>query len=167
MIPVVSFVGKSNSGKTTLIEKTIRELKKRGYRIATIKHTRHGFDIDHKGKDTWRHREAGSEITVMASPHQVAVIESARKDYPIDELVERYVHDVDIVIVEGFKGNPYPKIEVYRSVLKRELLCGREDNLIAIASDILFDMAVPCYDLNDVDGLVNLIENEFLSVNKK
>ena len=75
MIPIVSIVGKSNSGKTTLIEKLIAELTRRGWRVATIKHNRHGFEIDHEGKDSWRHKQAGAVATVVASPRRIAVIE--------------------------------------------------------------------------------------------
>jgi molybdopterin-guanine dinucleotide biosynthesis protein B len=89
MIPVVSVVGKSNSGKTTLIEKMIGELVRRGYRVATIKHNLHGFEIDHEGKDSWRHKQAGARTTVIASPHRVAVVEDVEKDLDIGELVDR------------------------------------------------------------------------------
>jgi molybdopterin-guanine dinucleotide biosynthesis protein B len=81
MIPILSVVGRSNAGKTTLIVKMIAELVRRGYRVATIKHNRHGFEIDHEGKDSWRHKQAGARITVIASPHQVAVVEDIEKDY--------------------------------------------------------------------------------------
>jgi molybdopterin-guanine dinucleotide biosynthesis protein MobB len=158
-IPVVSIVGTSNSGKTTLIEKLIAELKRRGYRVATIKHNRHGFEIDHEGKDSWRHRHAGAATTIVASPSQVAVMEDVDRDYSIVELVNIYIRKADIVLTEGFKGNPLPKIEVYRSELKRERLTGPNDNLIALAVDNRnnSDPDVPCFDRNDAVGIVDLI----------
>jgi molybdopterin-guanine dinucleotide biosynthesis protein MobB len=162
MISAVSIVGKSNSGKTTLIEKLIRELKKRGYRVATIKHNRHGFDIDHEGKDSWRHKKAGAQITVIASPIQVAVIEDTERDYEISELIENYIHDVDIVLVEGFKDNRFPKIELFRHESKHELLYTAHNNYIAIASDQSFDIGIPAFDINDVIGIADLIEDRFL-----
>jgi molybdopterin-guanine dinucleotide biosynthesis protein B len=162
MIPIVSIVGKSNSGKTTLIEKLIRELTARGYRIATIKHNRHGFEIDHEGKDSWRHKKAGASITVIASPHMVAAVEDTARDYEIAELRDRYIRNVDLVLSEGFKKNPHPKIEVWRAVLKRDLLCGKEDNLIAIAGDAPPDAGVPLFDINDSKGLADFIEARFL-----
>jgi len=125
MIPVVSFVGKSGSGKTTLIEKIIPELTREGWRVATIKHSHRGFDIDREGKDSWRHRKAGARMAVMSSPEQIAVIEKPERDLDIAEVRDQYIHDVDIVLSEGFKGNPCPKIEVFRSVLKREMLCSK------------------------------------------
>lgn len=163
MIPVVSVVGKSNSGKTTLVEKMIGELVRRGYRVATIKHNRHGFEIDHEGKDSWRHKQAGARTTVIASPHRVAIVEDVEKDFDIGELVGRYIRDVDVVLSEGFKKNPFPKIEVNRKELNQDLLCSIEDNLLAIASDRFFTAGVPCLDLNDINGLVDIIESRFLT----
>ena len=162
MIPVVSVVGKSNSGKTTLVEKMIGELIRRGYRVATIKHNRHGFEIDHEGKDSWRHKQAGARTTVIASPHRVAVVEDVEKDFDIGELVGRYIRDADIVLSEGFKKNPFPKIEVNRKEMKQDLLCSTEDNLFAIASDWPLTAGVPCLDINDISGLVDIIESRFL-----
>ena len=162
MIPIVSIVGKSNSGKTTLIEKIIAELVRRGYRVATIKHNRHGFDIDHEGKDSWRHKRAGARTTVIASPGRVAVVEDVDRDYAIDELAGRYIRDADIVLSEGFKKNVLPKIEVNRAEMNRGPLSGPEDNLIAVAADRPLDAGVPCYDINDAEGLADLIETRFL-----
>jgi molybdopterin-guanine dinucleotide biosynthesis protein B len=162
VIPIVSIVGRSNTGKTTLIEKLIRELRRRGYRVATIKHNIHGFDIDHEGKDSWRHKKAGAQTTVIASPNQVAVIEDVTRDYELSELREQYIRDVDIILSEGFKKNPHPKIEIARSVLKHEPLCTKDDNLIAVVSDRPVERGVPCLDMNDVGSIVNLIEGRFL-----
>jgi len=161
-IPLISIVGKSNSGKTTLVEKLIPELVKRGYRVATIKHNKHGFDIDHEGKDSWRHKKAGACATVIACPTRVAVIEDIERDQTLDEIRDNYIRNADIILAEGYKGNSFPKIEVFRSELKRELLCGKEDNLLAIASDIKTDIGVPCFDINDIKSIADLIENEFL-----
>ncbi len=163
MIPVVSIVGKSGSGKTTLIEKVIPELTRKGWRVATIKHSRRGFDIDHEGKDSWRHREAGARMTVMASPEQIAVVERSERDLDIAELRDRYIHDVDIVLSEGFKGNAYPKIEVFRASLKRSMLCSKEDNLIAVASDLPMEIDVPRLDINDAQAIAHLIIDLFLN----
>ena len=167
MIPIVSIVGRSNTGKTTLIEKLIIELRRRGYRVGTIKHNSHGFEIDHEGKDSWRHKKAGAQVTVIASPHRVAVIEDVNRDYELSELMDHYIRDVDIILSEGFKKNPHPKIEVVRSGLKHEPLCTREDNLIAVASDRPLERGVPCLDINDAGSIVNLIEDRFLKRNSQ
>jgi molybdopterin-guanine dinucleotide biosynthesis protein MobB len=163
MIPIVSIVGKSESGKTTLIEKLIAELTHRGWRVATIKHNRHGFEIDHEGKDSWRHRRAGAVATVLASPRQIAVIEDVDTDYALAEIGERYIRNADIILAEGYKGNPHPKIEVFRTDLRRERLCGPEDNLFALAVDRPFSAEVPCFDRNDATGIADLIEQRFLA----
>ena len=158
----MSIVGRSNTGKTTLIEKLIPELRQRGYRVATIKHNIHGFDIDHEGKDSWRHKKAGARLTVIASPQRIAVIEDVSKDYELKELSDRYIRDVDIILSEGFKVNPHPKIEVIRAEMKHSPLCTAEDNLMAIVSDEPVDRGVPCLDIDDIQGVANLIEDRFL-----
>ncbi len=161
MVPVVSVVGKSDMGKTTLLEKLIPELKSRGYRVATIKHDAHSFDIDHPGKDTWRHGQAGSDVVVISSPAKVAMISKVDREKSLDEVIAM-LPPVDIILTEGFKRANKPKIEVYRSGTGQEgLLCGAEE-LIAIASDQVFDLGVPCFGLDDAIGLVNLLEEKYL-----
>jgi molybdopterin-guanine dinucleotide biosynthesis protein B len=166
MIPILSIVGKSDSGKTTLIEKLVPELVRRGYRIATIKHDVHGFDIDREGKDSWRHKKAGAHTVVISSPHKLALIRDVDHDAELPELRARYIRDVDLILTEGFKRNTQPKIEVFRQEVHQELLCRKEDNLVAIASNRRFDIGVPWFDLNDAQGLVDLIEDRFLKGKK-
>ncbi len=161
-IPIVSIVGKSSAGKTTLLEKIIPELVKRRYRVATVKHDVHGFEIDHEGKDSWRHKKAGARATVISSPLRIALVEDVDYDQTLDEIRKEYIKRVDIILTEGYKGNLFPKIEVFRSELRRTPLCKKEDNLLAIASDIKLDIGVPCFDINDSQSLVDLIENTFL-----
>jgi len=162
MIPIVSIVGKSDSGKTTLIEKLVPEFVRRGYRVATVKHDVHGFDVDREGKDSWRHKKAGAHTVVISSPLKVAVIRDVDHDAELVELRNRYIRDVDIILSEGFKRNNQPKIEVFRKEMHRELLCTREDHLLAIASNQSFDIGVPCFDINDAPGLIDLIEEKIL-----
>ncbi|HDQ04998.1 MAG TPA: molybdopterin-guanine dinucleotide biosynthesis protein B [Deltaproteobacteria bacterium] len=162
MIPIVSIVGKSDTGKTTLIEKLIAEFVKRGYSVATIKHNLRGFDIDHEGKDSWRHKKAGARMTIITSPHQLALVQDVDHDHSLEEIRNIFVRNVDIILSEGYKGNPFPKIEVFRQALNRPLLCKKEDNLLAVAADIKIDAGVPCFDINDAKGIADLIENQFL-----
>ncbi len=162
MIPIVSIVGTSDSGKTTLIEKLVPELNRRGYRVATIKHDVHGFDVDQEGKDSWRHKRAGAHTVIISSPQKLALIRDVDHDAELAELRDKYIQDVDIILSEGFKRNYQPKIEVFRKERRRELLCTREDNLLAIASNQPFDIGVPCFDLDDAKGIVDLIEERFL-----
>jgi molybdopterin-guanine dinucleotide biosynthesis protein B len=167
MIPIVSIVGKSDSGKTTLIERLVPELNRRGYRVATVKHDVHGFEVDREGKDSWRHKKAGAHTVVISSPLKVAMIRDVDHDADLNEIRDRYIRDVDLVLSEGFKRNNQPKIEVFRKEKHRNLLCTKEDNLLAIASDHPFNLGVPCLDLNDADGLVDLIEEKILRVRKQ
>lgn len=162
MIPIVSIVGTSDSGKTTLIEKLVPELVRRGYRVATIKHDVHGFEVDREGKDSWRHRQAGAHTVVISSPKKLAIIREVDHDADLAELRDRYIQDVDIILSEGFKRNLQPKIEVFRREMHRELLCTKEDNLLAIATNLPLDVDVPSFDLDDAPGLVDLIEEKFL-----
>jgi molybdopterin-guanine dinucleotide biosynthesis protein B len=161
-IPIISIVGKSNCGKTTLLEKLIGELTGRGWRVATIKHNKHGFNIDHEGKDSYRHKKAGAQITVVSSPHQIALVSDVDHDHSFDEIRDRFISGVDIILTEGFKVNDYPKIEVYRAELKRELISKKEDGLIAVAADVRLDMDVPCFDINDAAIIADFIEKNFL-----
>jgi len=155
-IPVISFVGKSDSGKTTLLEKVIKELKNRGIKLAIIKHDAHQFEIDHQGKDTWRHAQAGADIVAISSPGKVAIIEKRQTELTLDEVISR-ISGVDIIITEGYKRENKPKIEVFRSAAHREMLCQPEE-LLAIASDIAWDIGVPCYHIDDVSGVASEIE---------
>ncbi len=162
MIPIISIVGKSDSGKTTLIEKLIAELMRRGIRVATIKHNRHGFEIDHEGKDSWRHRRAGASVTVLASPGKVAVMADLEGDLSLGELGDRFIRGVDVILTEGFKKNPHPKIEVYRKALGKEFLSRDDDALLAVAGDDPGGLKAPRFDLGDVTGLVELIEKKVI-----
>ena len=162
MIPIVSIVGKSNSGKTTLLEKIIADLARQGYRIATIKHNRHGFNIDHEGKDSYRHKKAGAHTTVVSSPHQLALVQDVDHDLSFEEIRDKFISGADIILTEGFKVNDYPKIEVFRSELKRELISKKEDGLVAVASDVNLDTDVPCLDINDPKAVADFIEFHFL-----
>jgi len=162
MIPIVSIVGKSGSGKTTLIEKLIPELVRRVYKVATVKHDVHGFEVDREGKDSWRHKKAGAHTVVISSPLKLALIRDANHDADLTELRDQYIADVDLILSEGFKKNKYPKIEVFRPEMHRDLLCTKEDDLVAIATNRPLPSDVPCFDLNDAPGLVDLIEERFL-----
>ena len=167
MIPIVSIVGKSDAGKTTLLEKVVRELTSRGYRIATIKHDAHSFEIDHKGKDSWRHKQAGASITVISSPAKLALVEDTDHDLTLSEIRQIYMRGVDLIVTEGYKRETHPKIEVFRREMHRELLCTDDENLIAIAGTPPNPPAnVPVFDLDDVRPLCDFIEERFLKATK-
>lgn len=163
MIPIISIVGKSDSGKTTLIEKLLPELTRRGHRIATVKHDVHGFEVDREGKDSWRHKQAGAHTVVIASPNKVALIRDVEKDLNLEEIRDKLIQDADLILSEGYKKDVQPKIEIFRKEKHKELLCTKEDNLVAIVSNKAFDIGVPCFDLDDMKGLADFIEKTFLS----
>jgi len=167
MIPIVSIVGKSDAGKTTLIEKLVPELVRRGYRIATVKHDVHGFEVDREGKDSWRHKKAGAHTVVISSPNKVALIRDVEEDQALEEIREKLVRDVDLILSEGFKREVHPKVEIFRKEKYTELLCTKDDKLIAIVSNQAFDMGVPVFDLDDVKGLADFIEKKFLQPKEK
>ncbi len=163
MVPIISVVGKSGSGKTTLLEKLIRELTKRGYRIGSIKHDAHSFEIDQEGKDSWRHKKAGAVQTLISSASKIAMVLDSDHDHSLKELRDKFVRDVDLVLAEGYKREDLPKIEVFRSSHHKEMLCSKEDNLIAVAGDPPAPPhGTPVFDLNDPVALANFIEQEFL-----
>lgn len=155
--PVISFVaGKSGSGKTTLLEKVVSRLKADGMRLAVIKHDAHQFEVDKPGKDTWRMAKAGADIVVISSPAKLAIIENVGKEKNLDELIAM-ISDVDLILTEGFKRGNKPKIEVLRSEVNKEPVC-HPDELLAVASDVHWDIGVPCYHIDDVEGVVATIK---------
>ena len=161
MIPIVSVVGKSGVGKTTYLEQLIREVKRRGYRLAVVKHDTHGFEIDKPGKDTWRMAQAGTDVVVISSPEKMAMIKKTGRDLGLDEIARYIGDDVDLILSEGYKRGDKPKIEISRKEVSSELLCT-EDELIALATDQAFDIKVPQFALDDVGGLVDLLERKVL-----
>lgn len=164
-VKAVSFVAKSNTGKTTLLEKVIAHLKERGYKVGVIKHDAHRFDIDHPGKDSYRLTAAGADTMLISSPEKLAIVKKHTQSPPIEELIETYFGDMDIVLTEGFKKSGMPKIEVNRQERSAELLCRGEvhdPTLVAVASDADLELDVPVLDLNDPSAVADFIEETFL-----
>jgi len=162
---VVSFVAKSGTGKTTLLEKVISHLKERGYKIGVVKHDAHRFDIDHPGKDSHRLTAAGADIMLICSPEKLALVKQHTASPPIEELLADYFNDVDIVLTEGFKKSSMPKIELHRRERSTALLCRGDEHdstLIAVATDEPLDVDVPLLDLNDAGMVADFIEERFL-----
>ena len=161
----VSFVAKSGTGKTTLLEKVITELKCRGYRVGVIKHDAHRFDIDHPGKDSHRLTLAGADTMLISSPEKLAVIKKHDASPPIEELIAAYFNDVDVVLTEGFKKSGLPKIEVHRRERSRSLLCRGEEHdpsLLAVASDEPLQLDVPVLDLNNPVQVADFVEERII-----
>ncbi len=161
----LSFVAKSGTGKTTLLEQVIAGLKGRGWRIGVIKHDAHRFDIDHPGKDSYRLTAAGADTMLISSPEKLALVKRHDAAPPIEELLATYFGDVDLVLTEGFKKSGLPKIEVHRRERSSTLLCRGEEHdptLVAVASDVTLELDVPVLDLNDPPEVVSFIEKHFL-----
>jgi molybdopterin-guanine dinucleotide biosynthesis protein B len=159
--PVISIVSRSGAGKTVLIERLIAELRRRGYRVGTVKHHVHpGFEIDHRGKDSWRHAQAGSDHVVIAAPDKVASIRKVEREFSLEEIIAS-MNDVDIIFTEGYRREGVNKIEVVRSALNPLPLCKAEE-LLAIVSDRdpLFDL--PYFGLDETKELADFIQQRFL-----
>jgi molybdopterin-guanine dinucleotide biosynthesis adapter protein len=159
-VPVISLVGKSGVGKTTALERILRELKRRGYKVGTVKHDTHDFDVDRPGKDSWRHAQAGSDVVVISGPQKLAMIRQLEDEMPLDQIVP-LMGGVDIVITEGYKRGDRPKIEVSRLERSTELLCEAAE-LIGLMTDHAVDMPVPQFALEDAGGVVDLLEELYL-----
>ncbi len=160
MSKVVNIVGSSsNVGKTYLLEGLIKELKFRGYSIATIKHDVHGFDIDKKGKDTYKHRKAGSETVIISSKNRLAMIKELKEETELNDII-KMVLDKDIILVEGYKNSNLRKIEVFRSGVSNKIITPIE-KIIAVASDIdIEDYYLTVVNKEDYKRLADLIEKE-------
>jgi molybdopterin-guanine dinucleotide biosynthesis protein B len=163
MAVVVSVVGTSKAGKTTFLEKLIPELRRRGYRIGTIKHDVHdSFSLDQEGKDTWKHRQAGAQTVAISSPARVGLTKQVREEMTLDQLAALYFQDEDLVLTEGYKGGNKPKIEVCRKERQTQPICSEKDGLVAVVSDFPTGGGVPCFPLEDVGRVADFIEERFL-----
>jgi molybdopterin-guanine dinucleotide biosynthesis protein B len=159
----VSFVAAcSNSGKTTLIEKVVKLLKARGLRVAVVKHTSAGFELDRPGKDSWRFQEAGADSVVLVSPGQMAVIRKTA-EVPSSEEIEQAAGDVDLIIHEGSRKTAKNKIEVFRSAVSGDRpLCIEDRSYLALVSDKSFPVLIPRFDLDDAEGVADYLVKNFI-----
>lgn len=159
-IPIVSFVGKSNSGKTTLIERVIPELVRAGYKVATVKHAGHGFDLDTEGKDSWRHKQAGASSVVVISKGSMAMFADVSDQMKVEEVRERFLDGTyDLIIAEGWKSEGYPKIVIVREQVGEIPISS--EGLLAVVSDKSVDLPVPHFGMDDVAGVAALIMKQF------
>lgn len=160
---VFGIAGYSGSGKTTLIERVLPVLSARSLRVGVIKHTHHDFDIDRPGKDSWRAREAGAVAVLLASDHRTALLNEHRDAPPaLDALLAGLGH-CDLVLVEGYKREPIPKLEVHRAQTARPWLFPDDANILAVASDVDPPRDFPRIDIDAVSQLTDFILNHALS----
>lgn len=162
---VVGFAGYSGSGKTTLVEKLIPALKLRGLRVSVVKHAHHKFDIDHRGKDTFRHREAGAFEVVVASHNRLALMREFEQpaELSVHQLIAELYEGVDWVLVEGFKHSDLLKIEVWRAASNKPVRYVNDEFVVAIATDSPGQLPEatlrPVLDLNDADAVADFLLN--------
>lgn len=153
MIPVYSIVAYSDTGKTTFLERLIPALKRRGLRVAVFKHDAHDFEMDREGKDSYRLTAAGADMTLLASPHKAVVMENR----PVDpqRLLEQ-VHDVDLILTEGFKFGAWKKILLVRRASGKPPALDPE-TCFAVVSDVRLDTAAPQFSIEDAEGLADFL----------
>ena len=157
---VFGFAGWSGSGKTTLIEQLIPRFVAAGLAVALVKHAHHEFDIDRPGKDSYRHRLAGCQEVLITSPARWAMIHELRDapELTLDDAIAR-LSPCDLVLVEGFKAAPIPKLEIYRDSVGKPVLHTSDPNILAIATDATLEFAVPRFALDDVGGMAAFIRS--------
>jgi molybdopterin molybdotransferase len=160
-LPIVSIVGKSQSGKTMLMEQLIAEFKKRGYKVAALKHSRGGMEIDHPGKDSWKFAQAGSDAVCVSSPDKLAFIKKLDHDLDIEEIMPIVGSEFDLILAEGFRKGKIPKIEVHRKELGDDLLCSPEE-LSAIVTDGSLDTDIAQLPWGDTVAVADFIEKNFV-----
>jgi molybdopterin-guanine dinucleotide biosynthesis adapter protein len=155
---IIGLAGWSGSGKTTLISKLIPKILARGQSVSTIKHAHKGFDVDHPGKDSFIHRSAGASEVLVTSPSRFALMHELRgaPEPSLAELISKLA-PVDLILVEGFKRDPHPKLEVYRRATGKPLLHPDFDDVVAVASDTPLDAPIPCVALDDIDAIVDIV----------
>lgn len=160
MSKVIGVAGFKNAGKTTLVERLVTELTRRGHRVSTVKHAHHSFDIDHEGRDSFRHRKAGASEVAVVSRHRWAIIHESRDDEePTLEQIIAKLAPCDLVIVEGYKRDTHDKIEVRNLELSHPILAGDDPTVVAIAANgPVAGAPVPVFDRDDVTALASFVE---------
>jgi molybdopterin-guanine dinucleotide biosynthesis protein B len=165
---IIGLAGWSGSGKTTLLTRVIPRLKARGKRVSTVKHAHHAFDVDRPGKDSFEHRSAGATEVLVVSANRWALMHELRgqPEPDLHELLGK-LSDVDMVLIEGFKRQKFPKLEIYRAENGKPLLHPDDDWIVAVATDApLPQSKVPVVDLNDIDKIADLLLVEAMPVDE-
>ncbi|MFO7760059.1 MAG: molybdopterin-guanine dinucleotide biosynthesis protein B [Desulfobia sp.] len=160
--PIISFIAGSGHGKTTVIEKLIPILCREGFRVGTIKHHVHDFTMDQPGKDTYRHKQAGAHTTALSSPTGLGIIKDVERDLSPTEIACLYFHDLDLVLTEGYKRGPIPKIEVFRKSVSSCPLKNRDHTWLAFVSNDHMDSNLPVFSPDNLTELADFLINRFL-----
>ena len=158
---IYGVTGYKNAGKTGLMERLVTEITGRGFTVSTLKHAHHSFDVDHPGKDSYRHRQAGAHQVLLSSRARRALMTELRDsdELPLSDLLQR-LDPVDLILVEGYKRDNHPKIEAYRSENNHPLIAKDDPTIRAVASDCALDVTQPLFDLNDTKAIADFILSE-------
>ena len=161
MTKVIGIVGWKDVGKTYVVTEIIRLLVQKGYKVGSIKHAHHNFDIDHEGTDSFKHRKSGSsEVIISSTKRWAKIIENNnKKEKNLNELLKEF-NDIDVAIVEGFKKENHPKIEIISQNSK--IQNNEINNVVAIVADYIIDSNIPVFKKNDVESLTKFIIDKFL-----
>ena len=155
---IFGVTGWKNSGKTGLMERLITEFTARGLSVSSIKHAHHSFDIDHPGRDSYRHRDAGARQVLLASRNRWALMHELRdEDEPTLSDLLKQLSPVDLVLIEGYKRDRHPKIEAHRKETGQPLIAPEDETIVAVASDTSVSVDRPVLDLNDTAAIANFI----------
>ncbi|GLS23927.1 molybdopterin-guanine dinucleotide biosynthesis protein MobB [Labrys miyagiensis] len=168
MMRLMGLSGWSGAGKTTLIAALIPELRRRGLTVSTVKHAHHAFDVDKPGKDSYIHRESGAQEVLVSSAHRFALMHELRgaPEPPLAELLKR-LSPVDLVIVEGFKRDPHPKIEIHRVAVDKAFIHPDDPYIRAIATDAPGPFPVPRFDLDDIAAIADWVIREAVPIDQE
>ena len=164
---IVSFIAKSGTGKTTLIEKIIKILAEKGYKVSSLKHTDHDFDADTPGKDSWRHKNAGAYSTMLLSEKRMVFFSDIERPRGIRDIVLKFFSGSDIVIIEGFKDLNIPKVELFRKEISPDMdikYKGDPNLILVCGDDFIKDLKIPQIDINDAEKIAGFIEKEVIGV---
>lgn len=155
---IFGVVGWKNSGKTGLVERLVSEICKRGFTVSTVKHAHHSFDVDHPGRDSYRHRDAGAREVLLTSRNRWALMHEIKgaPEEPLAELLKK-LSPVDLVLIEGFKRDSHAKIECHRKATGNGLLAEGDGTVVAVATDEPVDVKQPQLDLNDTGGITDFV----------
>ncbi|MCV2888094.1 molybdopterin-guanine dinucleotide biosynthesis protein B [Ruegeria aquimaris] len=158
---IYGVTGWKNAGKTGLMERLVAEITGRGLTVSTVKHAHHSFDVDHPGRDSWRHRQAGASEVILASGYRVAQMTELRGavEPPLVELLGR-LSPVDLVLIEGYKREGHPKVEAFRAEAGTDLIAPGDPTIRAVASDTPLTLDRPVFDLNDTRAIADFILSE-------
>lgn len=158
---IYGVVGWKNAGKTGLMERLVTEITGRGITVSTVKHAHHSFDVDHPGKDSYRHRVAGATEVLLASRNRYALMHELRdREEPTLQELLAHLSPVDLVLVEGYKRDAHPKVEAHRAETGNPLIAPEDDTIRAVASDVPLDLDRPVFDLNDTAAIADFILSE-------